>query len=89
MTRRIPTSCFEIATPPTSQASVGNGRLGGNERTSAFQIQFVRPPSMMKSPIVRITTVTTGLPSTGRMIVRSSAMPPTNAITSVSAKAGQ
>jgi hypothetical protein len=44
---------------------------------------------MMKSPIVRITTVTNGLPSTGRMMVRSSAIPPTKAISSVSGKAAQ
>ena len=44
---------------------------------------------MMKRPIVRITTVTTGLPSTGRMIVRSSATPPANAISSVSGNATQ
>ena len=72
-----------------SQALVGNGRLGGNERTSAFQIQFERPPNRMKSPIVRITIVSTGPPSTGLMTIRSSATPPTKAITSVSANATQ
>jgi hypothetical protein len=88
-TMRIPTSCFEIATPPRSHALVGNGRSGGNERTSAFQIQFERPPSRMKRPIVRITAVITGPPSTRRTIVRSSAIPPANAIRSVSANATQ
>ena len=62
VTARIPASCFDTATPPRSQALVGNGRLGGNERTSAFQIQFERPPKRMKSPIVRITTVDHRLP---------------------------
>ena len=62
MTARIPASCFETATPPRSQALVGNGRLGGNERTSAFQIQFERPPKRMKSPIVRMTPLITRLP---------------------------
>ena len=62
VTARIPASCFETATPPRSQALVGNGRLGGNERTSAFQIQFERPPRRMKSPIVRMTPLITRLP---------------------------
>ena len=89
MTARIPASCFDTATPPRSQALVGNGRLGGNERTSAFQIQFERPPKRMKSPIVRMTPLITGFPSTGRTTIRSSAIPPTNAIRIVSAKAPQ
>ena len=43
----------------------------------------------MKSPIVRMTASITGFPSTGRTTIRSSAIPPTNAIRSVSANAPQ
>ena len=85
----MPRSCFETATPPMSHVLVGKGRFGGNDRTCAFQIQFERPPKRMKRPIVRMTAVTTGEPSTGRTMIRSSATPPTNAIRRVSAKAAQ
>ena len=37
----MPTSCCEIATPPTSQVSFGNGL--GNARTSAAQIRLTSP----------------------------------------------
>ncbi len=49
----------------------------------------MRPLSAIRSPIVTITITISGRCSTGLMIVRSMAAPKANAITSVSAKAGQ
>jgi len=65
----------------------GNGL--SNDFTSADQIQPARPLSVISRPIVTMTIVSWEVCSKGRMSTRSTATPPTNAIASVSAKAGQ
>jgi hypothetical protein len=80
-------SCSEIVTPPTSIVPFGNGL--SSAFTSAPQIQPVRPLIAISSPIVTITIAISARFSTGRMITRSTAAPPVNAINSVSANAGQ
>ncbi len=80
-------SCTEIATPPTSHVSLGNGL--SKAFTSAPQIQPVSPFRRIRSPIVTITIAISGRCSTGRITTRSTAAPPMKASTSVSANAGQ
>ena len=67
----MPTSCCEIATPPISQVSFGNGL--GNARTSAVQIRLTRPLKIRTRPIVTITIVSSGARSIGRMTTRCDA----------------
>ena len=81
----MPTSCCEIATPPISQVSFGNGL--GNARTSAVQIRLTRPLKIRTRPIVTITVVSSGARSIGRMTTRSTPRPSPKAITSVRPKA--
>ena len=86
-TASVPRSCWLNATPPTRIGFAGNGL--GNARTSGPQIQPARPFSTTRRPIVIMTTVSTGARSTGRMITRCSATPPTKAIRSVVPNASQ
>src|SRR5215211_2124523 len=86
-TQNVPTSCDEIATPPTSHVVFGNGL--SNALPSAPPIHPAAPLSAIRRPIVTITIANADFCSNGRMIVRSIAAPPVNAIASVSRKAGQ
>src|SRR5436190_18349837 len=86
-TQNVPMSCTEIVTPATSTVLFGNGL--SKALTSAPQIQPVRPLIAISSPIVTITIAISGRFSTGRVTTRSIAIPPENAINSVSANAGQ
>ena len=67
-------SSIEKATPPTSTGRVGNAL--GSVRTSGAQIHEAAPSIRKKRPSVTIATVSTGLPSTGRITIRSIATPP-------------
>ncbi len=76
-----------MCTPPITHDEVGKG-LGKNW-ICGVQIQPASPFRMTSNAIVAITTVRTLARSSGRMTVRCSAMPPTNAIPSVAKNAGQ
>ena len=83
----MPTSCCEIATPPITQVSFGNGL--GKARTSADQIRPARPLKIRTRPIVTITVVRIEARSIGRITVRCRPTPSPKAKTSVTAKASQ
>ena len=86
-TAMMPRSWIEKATPATWIGRVENGLL--KERTCAPQIHADAPLKTSASPSVTITIVSTDAFSTGRITVRSSAIPPPNAIRHVSRNAGQ
>ena len=86
-TPMIPRSEIEKATPATRIGRVENAF--GIDLTSGDQIQNAAPLATKNSPIVTIAIVSTGLPSTGRMTARSSAIPPANEAATVSTNASQ
>ena len=84
-TPNVPTSCFEMCTPPITHDDVGNG-LGKN-CSCGDQIHAASPFRITSSAIVAITAVSTLARSSGLITVCCSATPPTNAITSVAKNA--
>jgi hypothetical protein len=76
-----------IVTPPTTTVPPENP-LGKN-CTCGDQIHAARALKTTSSPIVTMTTLRTGAPSTGRIAARSTAMPPTNERTIVATNAVQ
>ena len=58
-------SCFENATPPTVIGAVENGP--SNCFAAPPQIHVISPLTAIRSPIVRITTPSTGPSWIGRM----------------------
>ena len=87
VTPNVPTSCFEMCTPPTTQVLVGNG-LGKN-CSCGDQIHAASPFRITSRAIVAITTVRTLARSSGWITTRWRPTPNTNAITSVTMNAGQ
>ena len=86
-TAMLPRSWIENATPAILIGRVENAF--GSERVSELQNQRAAPSTTKNSPSVTITIVSTDAFSTGRISVRSTAIPPANAIAHVSANAGQ
>ena len=83
----MPTSCFEMCTPPITHEVVGNGLW--KNFSSGDQIHAASPFRITSSAIVAITTVSTLARASGLIDDGEAPTPQTNASTSVIPNAGQ
>ena len=84
VTTNVPTSPFEMCTPPITQEVVGNGLW--KNCSCGDQIQEASPFRITSSAIVAITTVSTLARASGFTTTAKRPAPKKNAITSVSAE---